>query len=559
MKIINFALISDVASTSSATMPLNSATVPLPEPVEGNTNTILNFTLIALIALAIAISTTTAEAAGRRPPKEEPIGIVDLTATAADDDADTDTSTSKIARHPSELAFDSLDWKVPLGDQYRLVLANGPIAYVAADSSLPLVSIEAHIRRGSLADPAGKEGMGSLMARLLRTGGTAHYPADTLDMLIDLLAMRFSFSQSESHITFRASFLSEYTDTAMHIMEQMFFHPAFEPRKLERERTIMLENIRHRFVNPGPTLATAYRKHNYANQLCARLTTENSLKSITRNDIVKLHKNAFDSSVIILSAAGKFDRGAMIAKLDGVFSKPRMLMCPIPPDISIAPQTRALVVHKPINQAYVRMGLPLFRRPHPDYYAVSVLNYILGGSGFPSRLVSRVRSDEGMTYSINSQAESNYTYPATMFVNFFTGTPSYPKAISIILEELDKVVKEGVTEEELNNAKSALILELPSSFRSPEDIVSTYAWNEFFGRAPDHYAKYPDELRKLTLEDIKRAAGKYIDVNKMTYTIVGDTTAINAANAAAAKDGFFVLDSLKSTRVVTTDSLVFLP
>jgi predicted Zn-dependent peptidase len=107
----------------------------------------------------------------------------------------------------------------------------------------------------------------------------------------------------------------------------------------------------------------------------------------------------------------------------------------------------------------------------------------------------------------------------------------------------------------LENAKAALITELPSSFRSPEDIVSTYAWNEFYGRAPDHYAKYPDELRKLTKTDIDNAAKKYILVDKMTYTLVGDTTAINAASIAAVKDGFFVIDSLKSKIVTVADSL----
>jgi len=517
------------------------------------------------MALMIAIAPSQTDAAGRRPPKDQP--IVDTVSTAdtpviavdtAIDKTD-DGKSSKLARHPSEIKFDSLDWKVPLGDSYRVKLTNGPVAYVAADSSLPLVTIEAYIRSGSLTDPAGKEGLGSLMARLLRTGGTARCPADTLDALIDLLALNISFSQGESGVTFHASFLSEYTDTALHIMKEMFFHPAFEQKKLDRERSIMVENISHRFVNPGPTLGAAYRKHIYAKHAPAKLTTEASLKSIRRSDIADLHKAAFSASDIIVSAAGKFNRDAMIAKLNAVFAAPVTPQAAPLPEIATAPQTRALVVHKPINQAYIRMGLPLFKRPHPDYYAVSLLNYILGGSGFTSRLGTRVRSDEGLTYSIYSYAESNYTYKGTMHVDFFTKTESYPKAVSIVIEELDKVVKDGVTAEELENAKTALIAELPSSFRSPEDIVSTYAWNEFYGRAPDHYAKYPDELRKLTLDDIKNAAKKYIDTNKITFTIVGDTAAISAADKAAGPNGFFTMESLKSKRVVSADSLVFMP
>jgi len=465
--------------------------------------------------------------------------------------ATAEHSASTLASHPSEIKFDSLDWKVPLGDAYRVQLKNGPIAYVAVDSSLPLVSIEAFIRTGSLtSDPDGLEGLGALMSRLLRTGGAEQYKADSLDALIDLLAMKFSFAQTESNITFQAAFLSEYTDTALNIMKQMFFYPAFEPEKLERERSIMLEGISHRFVNPGPTLGIAYRKHTYQKYAPAKLTTEASLKSITRGDITALHRAAFGTSEIILSVSGKFDRNDMLARLNSIFSAPISPQSVPLPKIAVAPQTRALVVHKDISQAYVRMGLPMFMRPHPDYYAVSLLNYILGGSGFTSRLGSRVRSDEGLTYSIHSTAESNYTYQGTMYIDFFTKTESYSKAISIILEELDKITKEGVTEEELENARTALISELPASFRSPEDIVSTYAWNEFYGRAPDHYAKYPDELRKLTVDDLKNAAIKYINKDKITYTIVGDTAAINATT------GFFALDSLKSKIVIPADSLV---
>jgi zinc protease len=446
-----------------------------------------------------------------------------------------------------------------LGDRFRTVLkGSGHVAYVAADSSLPLITIEAYIRSGSLNDPAGKEGLGSLAARLLRAGGTARYPADTLDALIDQLAMRFSFSQTESHIGFSASFLSDYADTALAIMREMFFSPVFEQKRFDRERSIMIENISHRFANPGPTLSIAYRKQQYPKTAAARLMTEASLKSIKRADVAALHKAAFERGGMIISAAGKFDRDGMIARLDSVFRKPSEGAAAPFPEIAVAPETRALVVHKDITQAYVRMGLPLFRRPHPDYYPAAVLNFILGGSGFISRLGTRVRSDEGLTYSIYSTAESNYTYAGTLYIEFFTKTDLYPKAVSIVLDELANIVKNGVTEAELDNARSALISELPSSFRSPEDIVSTYAWNEFYGRAPDHYAKYPGELMKLTRDDIQNAAKKYIDVDKITYAIVGDTAAINEAGKTAPANGFFVLDSLKNKLVITADSLAHL-
>jgi len=536
------------------------------------TKTLLMIVLSSVAIIIAIIAASCANTVGKQRSSTDLSASVKDTADAAVGPIDNETSTAKaaakirakagrqIVSHPSELKFDSLDWKVPLGDRHRVVLgsgkqASGPIAYVAVDSTLPLVSIAAYIRSGSLTDPVGKEGLGALMARLMRTGGTERYHADTLDALIDQLAMSFSFSQGESEISFRASFLSEYLDTAMVIMKEMFFHPAFNPEKLERERSITLEGISNRFANPGPTLSVAYRKHAYQKSASAKISTAASVNSIKRGDLVALHKAAFGSCDIILAASGKFDKDDMISRLNKVFSTPITPQKQAIPKIAVAPQTRALIVHKDINQAYIRMGLPLFKRPHPDYYAVMLLDYILGGSGFTSRLGTRVRSDEGLTYSIHSNAESNYTYPATLHITFYTKTASLPKAVTLVLEELDKIVKDGVTEEELANAKAALITELPSSFRSPEDIVSTYAWNEFYGRAPDHYAKYPDELRKLTKADVDNAAKKYITVDKITYTIVGDTAAINAASSAAAKDGYFVIDALKSKKIMTADAL----
>ncbi|MDR3012430.1 MAG: insulinase family protein [Chitinispirillales bacterium] len=510
----------------------------------------MNKYIITVLAfLVVAISVSCSSASRRQPKPDDSLSTPPI----------VERPSSQIVEHPSLLTFDSLDWKIPLGDQYRTTLANGAIAYVAVDSLLPLINIEAYIRSGSLTNPIGREGIGSLLARLLRSGGTAQYPAAVLDSIIDLYAMRFSFSQAETHIKFNASFLSEFADTAMNIMDQMFFSPVFQEERIERERSIMIENIRHRFANPAPALSAAYRKHQYPQTAASRLMTAASLESITRGDLTALHENAFGANGMILAVSGKFCRDEMLAKLNNIFAKPPSTLAAQFPEIAIAPETRALVVHHPSNQAHIRMGVPLFKRPHDDYYAVMVMNYILGGSGFTSRLGTRIRSDEGLTYSIRSTAESNYTYDGTMFIGFFTRIELYPKAISIILEEIDKLITDGITESELEHARSALISELPSSFRSPEDIVSTYAWSEFFGREPDHYVKYPDELMKLTTEDLKNAAWKYINIDKITYTIVGDTTAINAANVAAAADGFFTIDALNSKRVVVADSIVSLP
>lgn len=465
------------------------------------------------------------------------------------------SSEQELVEHPDSLHFDSLDWKIPLGKPYRTVLKNGPVAYVAVDSSLPMVTIEANIRYGSLEDPEEKHGIGTLMSRLLRTGGTEKFSADSLDALVDLLAMKFSFSQSESHINFKATFLSEYKDTALQVMEQMFYHPSFQPEKIEKEKAILKEYIRHRFVNPGPALNAAYHKLMYPQSSAARLISANSLDSISRDDLIALHQKVFKKRDIVLAASGKFDREEMISGINRVFKPYSKDKKKSLPKIDIAPKHQGLVIDKKINQAYVRMGLPLFKRPHKDYYPVSVLNIILGGGGFTSRLATKIRSDEGLTYSIYSNSESNYLYPGTIYIDFYTKTESFPRAVTLVLEEVRKIREEGITEQELKNAKAMLVSQLPSMFRSPEDIVSTYAMNEFFGRSPDHYTKYSKTIRNLSKKDVEAAARKYLDPSKLTYTVVGDTSAL----LKKSDDEFFSLETIENKKVISTDSLSSLP
>jgi zinc protease len=464
------------------------------------------------------------------------------------------TAPKPLPKHPSELKYDSLDWTVPLGNEHRTVLKNGLVSYIATDKKLPIIHISGLVHYGSLLDPAGKEGISTLMSTLLRNGGTEKFPADTLDDIIDLCAMEFSFGASESQLSFSASFLAEYTDQAMNILHQILYKPSFEPKRIERERTQLLEAVRHRFDNPGPILKSGYSTNMYKGQKPAKLATEKSIKSITREDLTALHKKVYRTNNIIIAAAGDFNRDSMITRLEKLFVKDTIQTKSDQfPTIDIKNRSQCLFIHKPLTQAYVRIGFPLFKRPNDDYYSVTLLNEILGGGGFTSRLGMTVRSDAGLTYSIYSNAESNYRYPATLYIDFFTKNESFSKAMELTLKEVKAITEENVKPDELKNAQSSLISELPSMFRSPFDIVSTYAWNEFYGRPENQYKDYPDKLRAISADQVHDIAKKYLDLSKLTYTVVGDT-----ASLLHQKSDSFSLENL-SVKVTLPDSLPVQP
>ena len=447
------------------------------------------------------------------------IGAVLVAATAA--------GAAKIPSHPSKLAFDSLGWEVPRGEPFRVELPGGIVAYVAEDRSLPLINVGGYVSTGSVFDPAGKEGLGTLAARMLKSGGTEKYSADTLDLLLDLFAIDVSFRMKETEMHFGCSFLAEFTDTALDILEQMLFHPAFEEGRLKRERALLAERIIHRFDNPGPVAAAAYEKLMYPGTPVSRLAVKATLDSIRREDILAFHASTIRPGNMILAVAGKFDRDSMIAKLRRMLpaegdSSRRVLAVEAMPK----PARKCLFVHKEISQSYVRFGIPIVKRPHPDYYPLTILNEILGGGGFTSRLGKKIRSDEGLTYSIYSRAGSSYLYPATLFVTFHTKASSTAKAMALSLKEVRRLRREGITGDELRRAKDALIEGYPSMFRTPVDITDNYAWNEYYGRDSDHFEKYPARIKAITKERVEEVAEKYLDPGGFSFAVVGDTARV---------------------------------
>lgn len=460
---------------------------------------------------------------------------------------------TKHPEHPSNISYEPLDWQVPQGTPYRTTLGNGLRIYIAEDHSLPLVKFSAYVKTGSVNDPDGKEGLGAFMVHMMRTGGTDMFSAEAVDAVIEQYALSLSLSIQETQLQIKGSFLSQFTDTALAVIEQILFHPSFEPEKIEKERAIALQSIRHRFDNPGPVLEAAYGLSMYPGEENSVLSDDSSISVLSRADLVEKHKQVFQTQNIIVAIAGDFEKEAMKEKLTRLFPQAddQKISEPNFPQITPQPSMKCLIVHKEISQAYVRIGIPLFQRPHPDYYPLSLANLILGGGGFTSRLGTKIRSDEGLTYSIYSQAEGNYVYPGTFYINFFTNQASINKALDLTLQEVEKFRTQGISDEELENGKKVLVDGLPSMFRSPYDVVDTYAWNEYYNRDDDHYKQYPGKIQKLSKSDIQEVTKKYIDPSEFTFVIVGDTTALFAAE----KSGSFSLKTLSPRQIITPDKL----
>jgi predicted Zn-dependent peptidase len=264
----------------------------------------------------------------------------------------------------------------------------------------------------------------------------------------------------------------------------------------------------------------------YAN----RYATKASLEAITREDLLAFHRKWVDPRNVIVTASGDFGKGVtrekMVAKLDALFAKwpyKGEAAPPVPkPAHAMAPGL--YLVDKDVNQGRVTVMLPALQRDDPDYWAALVMNDILGGGGFTSRITNRVRSDEGLAYSAGSGLAGGVWYPGTFRASFQSKVRTCAYATEIVLEEMKKIREAEVTDEELQTSKSSFVDTLSRRFATKAQTLGVFADEEFTGRfakEPEHYRGYAARIEKVTKADVQRVARRLLATDKVTVLAVG--------------------------------------
>ena len=180
-----------------------------------------------------------------------------------------------------------------------------------------------------------------------------------------------------------------------------------------------------------------------------------------------------------------------------------------------------------MNQGRVSIGLPTVKRDHPDVYALEVMNEILGGSGFTSRITKTVRSDEGLAYSAGSGLSPGVWYPGRFRAAFQSKSRSVPYATSLVMEEIRKIREGAVAAEELDTIKNSLVQTFPSSFASKAQSMAVFASDEYTKRTPAYWATYRDLIQAVTVAEVQRVAREHLVPEKMILLVVGQQAEID--------------------------------
>ena len=412
----------------------------------------------------------------------------------------------------------------------KSTLSNGADLIVAEKHDLPLISFSITLLGGAdQFEPAGKQAVGSLTAALLSEGTTTR-DAEALSNALQLLgtSVNASVSGESGSISFRST-TAKFPAT-LAILADMLVNPTFPANGLERLRGQRLVQLTQARAQPGAIASRVFPRIVYGDgHPYGRVVTEASLKAITRDDLVAFHKAYYQPGRALVTVVGDVTAASVkpvIEKALGAWTKGGEKPAFTFPTVSEPKATTIFLVDKPgAAQSTFAIGRPGPPRNTPDYYALQVMNTMLGGM-FQSRLNANIREEKGYSYGVSS----SFGYgkgPGPFRTGGDIVTEKSDAALVEFMKELRGILGgRPITDEELSVAKDALVQRLPGTFASVSSINSalTTLWTQ--NLPDDYYQQYAKKIAAITRDDVLRVAKQYVTVDHLAIVIVGDKSVI---------------------------------
>ncbi len=437
-------------------------------------------------------------------------------------------TTAAIPARPELLQYQELQFEVPEAAKYRHVLPGGVVAYVVEEHALPLVKIQASFRTGAFREPDGKSGLADLAATMLRKGGTRALTPEEFDEKVDFLAAGLTSSTADLSATAALDVITPALAEGLDLFFAMLREPRFDDERLGIEKGLLLEAMKQRNDDAGSIQGREWGfLMRGAEHFSARPMTAADLEAITREDLVAFHRDTYGVENLVLAISGDVETEAVLADLGRrlagfVAAAPSPAWPPAGPDFS--PKPGLYHVEKDIPQGKVRighLGLEWKDWSDPEMYAVMVMNDILGGGGFTSRLTKRIRSDEGLAYGAGSGYGIGAFWPGIFQIGYSSKNPTVALAAEIALEELEKIRTAPPSEEELRVSKASFIDTFPRAFESATQIARTFAADDRIGRPADYWSRYRDRIGAVTAEQVVAVARKHLHPDQLVMLVVG--------------------------------------
>lgn len=406
----------------------------------------------------------------------------------------------------------------------KFTTVNGMTVLVLEQHFLPVVEIHALIKAGSAQDPPEKAGLANLVAGLLDEGTTTR-SSKQLAEHIDFVGGSIEVKAGEDFTTASARVLKKDIDLGFTLLADILQHPAFPKHEFERVRSQILGEIASDNDDPGHVAMKAFNQlvfHNHPYRWPAN-GTEETLSKVTLADVQSFYAKEYLPNQVILTVVGDITVEQATALVHTHFGawKKGAAQVRTAKKPGVIDKKSVQLIEKDLTQSTIVLGHGGISRTNPDYYAVTVMNHILGAGGFSSRLMDSIRDKQGLVYGIMSHYDAR-SMPGSFWINLQTRTETTNQAISGVLAEIKAIREAPVSDQELAEAKSFLMGSFPLRLDSTAKLAQVLAQVEFFGLGFEYFSQYPKWIERVTKEDVQRVAKQYLDPQRYALVVVGN-------------------------------------
>lgn len=403
----------------------------------------------------------------------------------------------------------------------EVVSPGGITAWLVKDPSIPFTALELRFRGGTSLDAPGKRGAIHLMTGLLEEGA-GDLKARPYARELEALAASFGYDSSSDSVSVSARFLSENRDQALALLRSTLLEPRFDQEAIDRVRAQVISSLKSAEKDPDEIAVATYRRlafgdHPYGSSGSG---TIDSVTALTRDDMIAAHKAVFARDRLFVGAVGDITEQELGILLDNLLLDLPETGAPIPGPAEYTLGGGVTVVDFDTPQSVAVFSQRGIERDDDDFFAAYVLNQVLGGGSFESRLMTEVREKRGLTYGVYS-----YLSPRDLVATYRGGVSSandrIAEAIKVIRDEWAKMAENGMTQKELDDAKTYLTGAYPLRFDGNARIAGILVGMQMQDLPIDYITTRNAKVEAVTLDDVNRVAAELLDPAGLRFIVVG--------------------------------------
>ena len=423
----------------------------------------------------------------------------------------------------SAATMHAADGTLKLPPSRKVTLRNGMTVLLMEQHEVPLISFNLIVKAGSAADPAGKEGVASVTAELLRKG-TRSRSADQLSGELDFIGGVLNATATFDYTSANAEFVKKDINKGLDLFSDVLLNPRFPQDEVTKILKQRIDGIKGAKDQAQAVIGTYFNAYLYGNHPYGRPAAgdEKSLAAVTRDDVQKFYQSYYSPSNTILAVVGDFSSADMERMLTERFGT--WAARPAPPvTIPDAPAfsgKKLLLVDKPDStQTFFIVGNVGISRTNPDRVYISVINTLFGGR-FTSMLNTELRIKSGLSYGARSSF-SERKARGPFVISTFTRNETTEKAIDLTLEVIKRLHEKGVTEEELKSAKTYLKGQFPPTIETNDQLAGTLAQLELYGLDENDINGLYARIDSMTMADAQRVIKQYFPLDDLVFVLIG--------------------------------------